>query len=154
MRNVIAITLASLGCAAAALSAQDRGTRAMGFDQQRTAHRFVLRPDGGEIRVDVKSTHDRANTSAIRAHLRQIAVDFAAGRFDAPLATHGEEPPGVETLRARAAAIRYRFEETRAGGVVTIRSSDPAAVAAVHDFLRYQIREHRTGDPIAVHAHD
>lgn len=31
--------------------------------------------------------------------------------------------------------------------MVRITSSGPAAVKAVHDFLRYQIKEHATGDP-------
>jgi hypothetical protein len=30
---------------------------------------------------------------------------------------------------------------------VRIRTSDPEAVAAVHEFLRFQIRDHGTGDP-------
>ena len=29
---------------------------------------------------------------------------------------------------------------------VDITTSDPAALAAVHDFLQYQITEHQTGD--------
>jgi hypothetical protein len=29
-----------------------------------------------------------------------------------------------------------------------IRSQNPEAIAAVQEFLRFQIREHQTGDPV------
>ena len=38
------------------------------------------------------------------------------------------------------------YREMPAGGRVDITTSDPAALAAVHDFLKYQITEHQTGD--------
>jgi hypothetical protein len=125
---------------------EKRGREAMGFDQDRTTHHFVLRPDGGVISVEVKAPGDEKNRDAIRTHLRRIASEFAAGRFDAPVATHAEEPSGTAVMRALAASIRYSVEDTAGGGVVRIASSNRKAVAAVHDFLRYQIREHRTGD--------
>jgi hypothetical protein len=36
------------------------------------------------------------------------------------------------------------------GGRVDIATSDPAALAAVHQFLKFQIAEHKTGDPTTV----
>jgi hypothetical protein len=128
----------------------ERGRRAMGFDQERTTHHFLLRPDGGIIRVDVNAADDHVNRRAIRTHLRRIANDFASGRFDAPVATHAEEPDGTSVMRALSPAIRYVVEDTPGGALVRITSADPAAVAAIHDFLRYQIREHHTGDPAAI----
>jgi hypothetical protein len=46
--------------------------------------------------------------------------------------------------------IRYTFEESASGGRVVISSADKDAVAAIHNFLRYQIEEHKTGDPTEV----
>ena len=58
---------------------------------------------------------------------------------------------GRSTIGALARAeIRYTFEEIEGGGRVRIATSDPAALAAVHDFLRFQIEDHRTGDPLDV----
>jgi hypothetical protein len=42
--------------------------------------------------------------------------------------------------------IRYHYEETPSGARVRIESEDPVALAAIHDFLRFQISEHQTGD--------
>jgi hypothetical protein len=125
----------------------ERGNRAMGFDQDQTTHHFLLRPDGGIISVEVKDSADDANRAAIRAHLQQIAIDFAEGRFDAPRDTHGEAPPGVSVMRSLRRSIRYTMDQTPGGARVRIASQDGRAIAAIHEFLRYQIREHHTGDP-------
>jgi hypothetical protein len=127
---------------------KERGREAMGFDQDRTVHHFTLRSDGGIISVEVVDPADTRNREAIRTHLRRIAADFAAGRFEAPLATHGEEPPGTSMMRALRSSIRYAVEETPGGARVHLSSSDRAAVTAIREFLAYQIREHRTGDAI------
>jgi hypothetical protein len=124
-----------------------RGAQAMGFDQDAARHHFVLTETGGAIEVGAANPDDRATRDAVRNHLRQIARDFAAGVFDAPFATHGEVPDGVPTLPRLAAAIRHRYEERPDGARVSIVASSPEALAAVHAFLRYQIREHKTGDP-------
>ena len=46
--------------------------------------------------------------------------------------------------------ITYSFESMEHGGRVRIRAAGPEARDAVHAFLRYQIREHATGDPVTV----
>src|SRR5438045_729019 len=127
-----------------------RGTAAMGFDQDAVSHHFRLSASGGSIEVAVKDPRDAASLAAIRAHLKEIAGEFAAGRFDAPFATHAEVPPGVAAMQERKSAIAYRYEEMTEGARVVIATTDAAALAAIHDFLRYQIREHKTGDPVTI----
>jgi hypothetical protein len=46
--------------------------------------------------------------------------------------------------------IQYAFEETPDGGRVVISSANKEAVEAIHRFLRFQIEEHKTGDPLDV----
>jgi hypothetical protein len=46
--------------------------------------------------------------------------------------------------------ISYRFESMANGGKVLISTEDPKALKAIHEYLRYQIREHKTGDPLEV----
>jgi hypothetical protein len=55
--------------------------------------------------------------------------------------------PGAATMSRLKTAIRYRYEETTRGGRIAITTANADAVAAIHEFLRYQITEHRTGDP-------
>jgi hypothetical protein len=49
-------------------------------------------------------------------------------------------------MRGSRAFIRYTVERTAIGARVRIVSGNAAAVAAIHDFLAYQIHEHGTGD--------
>ena len=129
---------------------KERGALAMGFDQDKTTHHFVLTASGGFISVEVKDPADARSRDAIRIHLKAIAEEFASGDFGKPFQTHAEAPPGVQTLQRLKAAVAYRFEETERGGRVRISTKDADALHAVHEFLSYQITEHTTGDPLTV----
>ena len=127
---------------------KERGASAMGFDQDQADHHFLLKPHGGEIIVIAKVASDTKTLGEIRSHFREIAASFAAGVFEKPLATHAEMPPGATTLAANKSRVRYAYQERPAGASVIIATDDSATVAAIHDFLRYQIVEHKTGDPL------
>jgi hypothetical protein len=132
-----------------------RGNAAMGFDQEKTTHHFFLIGDGGVIQVESNAAADVTSRDQIRAHLKAISEQFTRGDFRAPLATHNETPPGVAVMQRLKSAIRYSYEEKPGGAAVRITSANPEALKAVHEFLRYQIKEHVTGDPLAVAAaHD
>ena len=66
------------------------------------------------------------------------------------MATHGEEPPGAATLAANKARVIYRYQQRTAGASILIQTTDAETLQAVHAFLRYQIVEHKTGDPLSV----
>jgi hypothetical protein len=126
----------------------ERGARAMGFSQTATAHHFLLKPDGGVIQVEVKDAADNANRDLVRRHLSHVALMFAEGDFDTPALVHGRTPPGADAMRRLKSEISYTYEETETGGRVRISTKNAEALAAVHDFLRFQIEDHRTGDPL------
>jgi hypothetical protein len=123
-----------------------RGDQVMGFDHAKTKHHFLLRPDGGVIQVEATDPKDTASRDEIRQHLRHIAQLFANGDFTAPMLIHAQTPPGVPVMKRLKANIKYRFEETERGGRVRITTTNPDALAAVHEFLRFQISDHATGD--------
>jgi hypothetical protein len=126
-----------------------QGDLAMGFDQDKATHHFRLNADGGTIQVTANDPKDAVTLDAIQAHLQEIAASFAKGDFEKPLMTHGEEPPGVPVMRRLQAQIRYTYEALPLGGIVHIRTANAEAIGAIHEFLRYQIREHATGDPVS-----
>jgi hypothetical protein len=127
-----------------------RGTIAMGFDQDQATHHFVLRANGGAIEVSANDAADAKTIAEIQSHFREIAGEFAKGAFDKPLATHDEMPPGAAIMAKNKNRIRYRYEQRSNGAAVVIETSDAATLAAIHGFLRYQITEHRPGDPLTV----
>jgi len=131
-----------------ALLSRQSPAAVMGFDQEKTVHYFRLYTDGGAIEVAVLDAADAKNRDAIRSHLPHIAMMFGEGNFDLPMLVHNSaDVPGTKVMAARKDVIRYRYEETPAGGRVSITTTDPEALTAVHAFLRYQIVEHKTGDP-------
>lgn len=92
--------------------------------------------------MEPNDAKDTAARDAIRTHLMHISHAFSTGDFDIPMFVHDTVPPGMMEMKRLKAKISYSFEETPAGGRVVITTSDPEALAAVHKFLRFQIKEH------------
>lgn len=122
------------------------GQQAMGFSQTETTHHFFLSKDGGVIQVEANDPNDTRNRDLIRTHLAHIAQAFAAGDFSDPLAVHDKVPDGVPAMQRLKGNIRYTFEETPSGGRILVKTTNSQALDAIHQFLRFQIREHQTGD--------
>ncbi|HAF12142.1 MAG TPA: hypothetical protein DCK93_09725 [Blastocatellia bacterium] len=128
----------------------ERGDHVMGFDHTKTTHHFRLLPDGGSIEVAANSPQDTESRDQIRMHLGHIAKMFAGGNFKAPMLIHDQVPPGVPTMQKLKSDIQYKFEETEQGARIRISTNSPEALHAIHDFLRFQIKEHKTGDSLEV----
>ena len=128
----------------------ERGDRVMGFDHQKTTHHFLLHPDGGAIEVTANSAEDAESRDQIRKHLGHIARMFSEGNFKAPMLVHAQTPPGVSVMQRLKAEIGYEYGETERGARVSVKTSNAEALAAVHDFLRFQIKDHETGDTTEV----
>jgi len=161
---LLAPTLASL--CAAAVSAQDHASCPMmakkdhraevdhrhdavsGVGHEGATHHFLLASDGGTIRLETTDETRREDRDRIRQHLQVVARSFAAGDFTLPMQVHAQTPPGAKTMKKMRKAIAYAYSPTDKGGEVRISTSDPAALSAIHAFLRFQIEDHGTGDPI------
>lgn len=126
----------------------ERGEKGMGFSQTATTHHFLLSPTGGAIQVEANDPNDKNSRDTILMHLRHIQHAFQAGDFNIPMFVHDTVPPGVPVMKEHAKNIHYSIEETKNGGRVRIQTSDHAALDAIHSFLRFQITEHKTGDPL------
>ena len=124
----------------------NRGNKAMGFDATKTTHHFTLSPSGGAIEVSANDAADTASRDEIQQHLRHIAQKFKEGDFNIPMFVHDQVPPGVPVMKRLKDAITYDYVATERGARVEISSTIPEARSAVHDFLRFQIQEHQTGD--------
>ena len=123
---------------------QGRGRVAMGVDQYTSTHRFESLPDGGRIELQ-RDTADSAGVATIRQHLREIQRAFASGDFSTPAFVHMRDVPGARVMAAKRAVISYRYSDLPRGGELRIKSSDPEAVVAVHEFLAFQRKDHRAG---------
>jgi hypothetical protein len=96
--------------------------------------------------VTVNDDKDSQNLQAIRSHLTHIVTMFSNGEFSIPMFVHDQVPPGVPVMKENRADISYSFETLPAGGTVRIKTANPDALKAIHEFLRFQIADHHTGD--------
>jgi hypothetical protein len=83
-------------------------------------------------------------------HLSHIAGLFKDGDFSKPMFTHGKIPPGVPAMAKLKAEINYTYQEIERGGRVMITTANAEALAAIHDFLRFQITDHETSDSLEI----
>ena len=127
-----------------------RGDAVMGFAHEATVHHFRLRASGGEIEAVARNPHDTGTAARIRGHMTHLAQMFGQGNFSAPMLIHAQNPPGVEVMIRLNADIAYGVERLPAGARVRITTANPAALEAVHAFLRFQITDHKTGDPLTI----
>ena len=127
-----------------------RGDQVMGFSHDKTTHHFRLYKDGGSIEALADDTADAASRQEIREHLQHIAGMFKSGDFNAPMLIHARTPPGVPTMKQLRNQIEYRVEETPKGARVRVSSGNLKAVAAIHNFLSFQIKDHQTGDSTTI----
>jgi len=53
-------------------------------------------------------------------------------------------------MKRSKSQIKYEFESMESGGRVKISTMNREAIDAVHEFLRFQITDHQTGDPLTL----
>ena len=111
-----------------------------------SVHHFDVTSRGGVIRLEAAEAAEETARDQARAHLEHVAQSFAAGDFAMPMFIHGQVPPGASTMARLRDSIRYRYEPTDRGGRVTIDTANREAKKAIHEFLRFQIRDHHTQD--------
>ena len=117
----------------------------MGVDQYTSTHVFEDLPDGGRVVLDGPrgDAPDTAAIRTIRRHMRDIEAAFRQGNFAAPGLVHAREVPGTDVMSARRTAISYSVHDRPRGAELRIRTTDSAAIAAVHRFLAFQRTDHR-----------
>lgn len=119
-----------------------RGAGVMPFDLDRTTHVFTPSASGGVQEVIAEDPDDLDQIRLIRQHLVDEADRFARGDFADPVSIHGDDMPGLRTLRAKYGSMEARYIELADGAKITYASSDPAVVEALHDWFEAQLGDH------------
>jgi hypothetical protein len=123
-----------------------RGDHEMGFSHDKTTHHFELHYDGGAIDVRADDVKDTASRDEIRAHFQHIVTMFSAGNFNVPMLVHAQNVPGTASMTRLKDQLHWEMQETPRGARITIVADNKPALQAVHEFLRFQIEDHKTGD--------
>ncbi len=127
-----------------------RGDKAMGFSHETNTHHFLMFKDGGAIQVVPNDPKDADDLKMVRDHLQMIAGMFASGDFRLPMFIHDTTVPGTQTMKKLKSEISYKYEEIPNGAQVRLTTANPKGLQAIHNFMRFQIKDHRTGDPMVV----
>ena len=128
----------------------ERGDHVMGFSHEKTTHHFALTQDGGLIEVRANDLKDSASLAQVRSHFQHIVRMFADGNFNAPMLVHSQDVPGTATMARLKNTLHWELQEIPRGARITITADNKETLDAVHDFLRFQIADHTTGDCTAV----
>ena len=128
----------------------EHGDQVMGFSHEKTAHHFELRHDGGVIEARANDAKDTESRDQIRNHFQHIVHMFAAGNFNDPMLVHSQQVPGTATMARLKDAVHWELKEVPRGARINISTDNRDALNAVHEFLRFQIADHKTGDSTAV----
>jgi len=124
----------------------EHGDHVMGFSHEKTTHHFELNYEGGAIEVRANDVRDTEIRDQIRTHFRHIARMFAEGNFNAPMLVHGVAVPGTATMTRLKDQLHWKSRETPRGARITVTADNKQSLDAVHEFLRFQIDDHKTGD--------
>src|ERR1700733_3979480 len=124
----------------------EHGDHVMGFSHEKTTHHFELSYDGGAIDVRANDVKDTASRDQIRGHFHPIVQMFAAGNFKVPMLVHSVDVPGSATMSRLKDQLHWDLQETPRGAKINIVADNKEALDAVHEFLRFQIEDHQTGD--------
>ncbi|MFX1766637.1 aspartate carbamoyltransferase [Paraburkholderia sp. A1RI-2L] len=131
----------------------ERGHDVMPFSLTATTHIFTKTADGG-IQQVVTTRNDPGQATLIRQHLAMIAQQFAVGDFEGPEHIHGEDMPGLATLRAaKPGELTITYRDLPKGGEIAYRSAQPALVIALHQWFDAQLSDHGH-DAMAGHSPD
>jgi hypothetical protein len=74
-----------------------------------------------------------------------VAKMFSEGSFNTAMCRHDTTPRGVPTHKKLHAEVHYNYEETATADKIMIATTDPKALKAVDNCLRFQT-ERQTGD--------
>ncbi|NML16369.1 aspartate carbamoyltransferase [Azohydromonas caseinilytica] len=131
-----------------------RGVEVMPFDLRATVHVFTKLDQGGVQRVAARDPGDQAQVRLVREHLQDLRSRFLRGDFSGPTHIHGQDMPGLATLRQAAPGqLLIAYQDVPGGAELRYQSADPALVAALHQWFEAQLSDHGP-DAQAGHAHD
>ena len=131
----------------------NRGKDVMPFTLAATTHIFTKDVHGGIQRVVAKKSSDTAQIKLVRKHLQEIREQFLQGDFSGPSHIHGQDMPGLATLKAATPGqIDIAYKDVKGGAELRYKTTDSELVAALHQWFDAQLSDHGK-DAMEGHTH-
>lgn len=113
----------------------------MGFDLDRTLHKFAPTPNGGVLTVTSRDG-DAAQVRRVRSHLDYQVKAFRRGDWTNPVQIHGAEMPGLTKLMTARGKLKIDYRSVARGGRITFASSSAEVTSALHRWFDAQNSDH------------
>jgi len=79
----------------------------------------------------------------VRQHLQDIRERFLKGDFSGPAHIHGQDMPGLADLKAaKPGQMAITYKDIEDGAELAFKTSDPALIAALHQWFDAQLSDH------------
>ncbi len=102
---------------------------------------FVAEPQGGRIRYEFTETDGgESQAEALKHYVQDLELlgrRFERGQFSMVLLPGMTDTPEYASMVQNAGAFQYSVEKSPTGPELVIRTAQPAARAALHDYLKY-----------------
>ena len=119
----------------------NRGAEVMPFDLERTTHLFEKTAVGGLQQV-FSDDNDAEQIRLIQNHLQEEAERFQQGDFADPAQIHGNEMPGLATLRSNYEQITVTYSTLPDGAQIVYTTDQADVLAALHAWFDAQLSDH------------
>jgi hypothetical protein len=120
----------------------ERGDIAMGFNQNKITHHFVVTPDGGKIIITALNGSDKQSIDEIKNHTLDIQKEFSEGNFTKPFFIHAQEVPGIKVMSEKKDLIKYNIRDLNNGSSLQLTTNDKELIDAITQFMDFQARQH------------
>lgn len=143
------LTSALLLLLVAPLFGQQPNPEPIHYDRHRVVHHFYLYPDGGMMTLAVTDPVDAETRKAVRAYVQRVSQLMVFGNLERMREQFGQGMPGLDRIaeaRGRKATITVRSSTPDEGSHIIFSTADPGALQGLHEFLRFQIDDLKTGD--------
>jgi hypothetical protein len=127
-----------------------RFSKVLGTDAEKIVQHYYLVKNGGVIEFTAKDPADNATISTVQKYLDAQKNLFEKGKADADTEIYGKVPDGLQALKKLRNEITFFAVNTDGGAALRMFSVNEQARQAIQDFLKFQISEHKTGDPLQV----
>jgi hypothetical protein len=128
----------------------DKDAKPLPFDEGKATQHFYLLKNGGAVELAAKDPADKPTIEAIQKHLELQAKNFEKGNFDITSTEKGKFPESVNTMKKLRKEITFEVMQLDAGAALRMFSVNTQARQAIQDFLKLQIEERHTGDPMEI----
>ncbi len=123
-----------------------RFSKAVGVSLDKFILHYYLVKNGGVVELAAKDPGDAATVAAIQKYLQSQRELWEKGKETVVTEIHGTFPEPAATMRKLRNEITFYMAKTDNGGVLRMFSINDQARAAIQDYLKFEITQHKTGD--------